>query len=155
MKTCSKCKTIQPLNEFHKSCSHKDGVNPQCRTCFNKKRRDTNREDKKDLERAKKWYTSNKEKVRSKQIERKYGITYENYLLLIEDQNNKCAICCKIMNGKREPAIDHCHDTGQVRQLLCSNCNAAIGLLQDDPIIIEKAAQYVSRHRKNNLKVVS
>jgi len=146
MKICSKCKVEQPLTEYHKSSIHKGGHNPQCRTCFNKTRRE-NRDPVKAAAHAKDWYARNKYRVREKQIRVKYGLTMEQYSLMVEDQQNKCKICEKDMNGVREPAIDHCHITGSVRDLLCANCNAALGLLQDDPEIIQNAARYVEYHR--------
>jgi hypothetical protein len=149
MKICSKCKVERPLTEYHKSSIHKGGHNPQCRTCFNKTRRE-NRDPVKAAAHAKAWYARNKHRVREKQIRVKYGLTMEQYSNMVTGQQNKCKICEKEMTGPKEPAIDHCHITGSVRDLLCANCNAALGLLQDDPDIIQNAARYVEYH--NTLK---
>ena len=149
MKTCSKCNVDQPLSEYHKSSVHKGGHNPQCRTCYNQARK-KNYDPEKDRARAKAWYKRNRQKVREKQMLYKYGLTTEQYSKMVADQQNKCKICEKKMTGVREPAIDHCHVSGNVRDLLCANCNAAIGLLQDDPEIIKNAARYVEYH--NTLK---
>ena len=154
MKICSKCRTEQPLTEFHKSSSHKDGLNAQCRTCFNATRRKNLNRDV-DRARAREWYHKNKQKVREKQMFSKYGLTVEQYNSKLNQQSNQCKICEKIMDGLREPAIDHCHNTGNVRDLLCANCNAALGLLQDDPKIMLKAAEYVTYHRSLKADKVS
>jgi len=157
MKTCSKCKEQYSIEEFHKSSKHKGGRSPQCKYCYNEHRKKSysNPENKKKiLQRSSNWYEKNKLNVRKQQVENKYGIDYEKFLLLVEEQNNECAICSKIMSGKREPAIDHDHETGEVRELLCSNCNAAIGLLQDNFKVVEKAAEYLRKHKRKNLKLV-
>lgn len=73
----------------------------------------------------------------------KYGITSPELLSMLEDQNNCCAICG--IQFARTPAIDHCHNTGKVRGLLCGNCNAGIGMLGDDPEILSKAIAYLQR----------
>lgn len=70
----------------------------------------------------------------------RYGLSYEDYEELLVKQDGKCAICNRI----RKLHVDHCHDTGRVRGLLCNNCNCGIGNLQDDPKIIKKALEYLS-----------
>lgn len=64
-------------------------------------------------------------------------------------QGGVCAICRQPERTERNRllTIDHDHETGQVRALLCSQCNRAIGLLQDDPAVIRAAADYVQAHR--------
>ena len=78
---------------------------------------------------------------------REYGITPEEYNQMYEQQNRECFICgsthSKRSSKERPLLIDHCHTTGKVRGLLCHPCNAAIGLLQDDPTRFDKAAQYL------------
>jgi len=77
---------------------------------------------------------------------RSYGLTREQYDQLMSDQDGKCAICGNTSSGHSKYdrlCIDHCHETAQVRGLLCHLCNAAIGMLQDDPELIEKAADYL------------
>lgn len=62
-----------------------------------------------------------------------------------------CDICGTATPGGRfgNWHIDHDHDTGQVRGILCAPCNAAIGLLRDDPAVIQSALSYVHRHKRN------
>ncbi len=72
---------------------------------------------------------------------RKYGLTCEQYDQLMSDQNGKCVICGNTSSGHtkyKRLCVDHCHETAQVRGLLYHLCNAAIGMLQDDPELIEK-----------------
>lgn len=68
----------------------------------------------------------------------------------IEAHNGLCDICGNPPDGKwGELAIDHCHNGGGFRGLLCSSCNMALGLFKDDPSILRKAAEYVEKHQEN------
>jgi hypothetical protein len=80
----------------------------------------------------------------------KYGITMQEYRRLWLKQKGVCAICELPERTERNHllTIDHDHVTDHVRGLLCSQCNRAIGMLQDDPKVIEAAAAYVRRHRQ-------
>ena len=67
---------------------------------------------------------------------------------MYEQQNGVCAICgkpeTKVQYGKIQPlTVDHNHETGKVRGLLCFNCNIAIGKLKDDIVLLEKAIDYL------------
>ena len=74
---------------------------------------------------------------------REYGLTEEEYNNMVLSQNNLCAICNNPSNNKAL-AIDHNHKTGEVRGLLCQNCNLAIGLFKENIIIFNKAIEYLS-----------
>lgn len=80
----------------------------------------------------------------------KYGISVERYNEMLEDQNHQCAICLNIF--KDIPNIDHCHDTGEVRGLLCRACNTGIGFLKDDIESLSRAIEYLTRARWDNRK---
>jgi hypothetical protein len=85
-------------------------------------------------------------------IKSAYGLTEAEYDQLVKRHRNRCAICKSGTPGARgEWRIDHDHVTGQVRGLLCNNCNSGIGMLQDDPEIIATAARYVAEHRQMEL----
>jgi hypothetical protein len=85
-----------------------------------------------------------KEKSRNQQYFRDYGITVEQYVSIVQKQGGGCAICgaTKSHNGNRL-AVDHCHDTGMVRGVLCDHCNRAIGLLGDTSEKIKSAFLYL------------
>lgn len=77
-------------------------------------------------------------------LKNRYGITEADYDLIFKKQNGCCAICgVDYTNSSRNLDVDHCHETKIVRGLLCNNCNRGIGHLQDDPIIINKALDYL------------
>jgi hypothetical protein len=79
----------------------------------------------------------------------KYSLTIARYREMWDAQGGTCEICKRPESSERNEllSVDHDHGTGQVRALLCSHCNRAIGLLGDDPKIIRAAALYVESHR--------
>jgi hypothetical protein len=81
------------------------------------------------------------------QRERTLGVTEEQYRKFASQQNHRCGICRSRLRSKRYErfAVDHCHDTGKLRGLLCNNCNTAIGLLKHDPARILRAVEWVER----------
>ena len=82
---------------------------------------------------------------RENNLEKKYGLSLEEYDNLLERQEGKCAICGTTEN--RGPGfrlvVDHNHDTGKVRGLLCNGCNTGIGNLYDNPKVVLKAYEYL------------
>lgn len=74
----------------------------------------------------------------------KYGLTIEDYERLVEAQGGVCAICGKPAPREQRLVVDHCHLSGQVRGLLCSPCNRAIGQLGDTHEGVMRAANYLS-----------
>lgn len=79
----------------------------------------------------------------------RYGISPADYQKMYDEQRGMCAICdrCFAKSGSRRVRlhVDHCHITERVRGLLCHRCNFAIGLLDDDPARLERAARYLRR----------
>ena len=87
-------------------------------------------------------------KMRDAQLRRNYSITLGDYNELFQQQGGVCAICRekethKNQYGVMQLSVDHCHETGKIRGLLCNNCNRGIGLLGDDPLRLVKAAGYL------------
>lgn len=94
------------------------------------------------------WRAQNKERDveaqrarNRKHVLAQYGLSPADYADLLESQHGTCAIC----KGKPEGNlhIDHCHETGRVRGLLCGSCNRAIGLLREDQALLAAAAEYL------------
>lgn len=77
------------------------------------------------------------------ELKRLYGIDIENYLKILENQNGVCAICKKECKTKSRLSVDHNHETGMVRGLLCNRCNRAIGMFEDNPEILRSAIRYL------------
>jgi hypothetical protein len=74
-----------------------------------------------------------------------YGITIDDYNEMFAEQNGCCAICSGHQSEfKKSLAVDHCHETGIVRGLLCDHCNLALGKFKDDLNLVKSAARYLS-----------
>lgn len=74
---------------------------------------------------------------------RKYGISPEVYDALNIAQNGLCKVCSRPQKSGRRLAVDHSHSTGKFRGLLCNHCNVALGLLNEDPAIMQALIKYV------------
>jgi len=86
-----------------------------------------------------------KESIRDYRLRTTFGITAKEYDEQLELQMGGCAICrATIGDGAgRRLAVDHCHETGRIRGILCGSCNLGLGKFQDDPIILGRAIQYL------------
>ncbi|EEH7943830.1 hypothetical protein G3O90_004542 [Salmonella enterica] len=96
------------------------------------------------------WYCTTKdaEKARDLHLRTTYGLDSEGYHKLSEKQNHVCAICgnaeTATYRGKvKKLAVDHCHQKGAIRGLLCADCNRGIGLFKDNPELLFSAAAYL------------
>ena len=77
---------------------------------------------------------------------KQYGITQEDFDRMLAEQEAVCALCGgPPTRGHKRLCVDHSHETGRVRGLLCHSCNLGIGKLNDDPTLLRKAADYVER----------
>jgi hypothetical protein len=83
---------------------------------------------------------------------RQYGLTTADYDRMLAAQDGRCAVCrSPAPLGRGRWHIDHDHVTGQIRGLLCNNCNMGIGYFGDDPEVVAAAASYLARHRQLEL----
>lgn len=120
IKICYACKQRKPrtLKYFHNvGKSRRDGLSGYCKDCIRKK-----------------WKM------------RLYNISPEEYRQLYEKYNSCCAICGrneKILKGSLH--IDHNHKNNKIRGLLCYDCNRALGLFKDNPLILMKAIKYIQK----------
>jgi len=134
LKHCNKCGVDKPATEefFYRGGQRKCLSSP-CITCVRAK--------------AKIYWKERYNQPEYKELRRKwslscrYGITLEEYDHLAKEQAFKCAICLK----DRPLFVDHAHETGKVRQLLCRDCNSAIGLLCEDKEILARAIAYLGK----------
>lgn len=135
--TCKDCNTeLDSLNSVYK----KGYRLHSCQDCVNKKAREK-RANPND-------YTQTAEfklKRKAWNLSRR-GSTLEQYNELFALQLGGCAICKKTFNNNVH--TDHNHETNEVRGLLCSNCNIALGLLKEDEDIIWNMLEYLKRHDK-------
>ena len=129
MKQCTACGDLKPEDEFYffKARNWRDSNCKKCRLAAN---RDYARE-------------YHKKHARRILLKKMYGMSLEDYDKLLKQQDGVCAICLQDEpNGPLR--VDHDHETGQVRGLLCHKCNAALGLLNDSPEIIAQALEYLN-----------
>jgi hypothetical protein len=91
-----------------------------------------------------KWDKDNPDKRRDAYYRRTYGITLDEYNNLHLNQSGKCKLCKDVeVLPKSRLGVDHCHDTGRIRGLLCDLCNTALGRLGDSVESIERVLAYV------------
>lgn len=137
-KRCPRCKNEYPRESFGKR--PKSGYSPAyCRPCTN----EISNERFTIMRKDPKWREHMAWLNRRTVLRIKYGITVEEYDRLAALQGGVCKIC------KRPPTrkyldVDHCHDSNQIRGLLCSAFNTSIGLMREDPALFHAAAEYVS-----------
>jgi hypothetical protein len=97
---------------------------------------------------------NNKRKAhrRGYMIQRRYGLSMESYMKILEEQNNGCAICGRMppqtKSGRCGLQVDHNHSTNKVRGLLCARCNSLVGHLErpNGIEIIKLAGEYIENH---------
>ena len=139
---CKDCKKVKPYSEFPYNKSYKDNIRPYCIPCRRIR-------ENMSYHKNKHKHPYDYEKDKDTKLKRAYGISYQKYLEMLDAQDGKCAICGTTDTGKRKAfAVDHCHTCGEVRGLLCSNCNTAIGSLREDLEIMQRAMDYVKFHQE-------
>jgi hypothetical protein len=128
-KVCSRCKQTRPLSDFARSKAHSQGRFAYCKPCFTEYSRSH---------------------VKAISWRKHYGISQDEYWRLYEAQGGVCAICgqpeTRIHKGT--PAhmqVDHDHETGAIRGLLCGSCNTALGRFRDNPGLLQRALDYLRR----------
>jgi hypothetical protein len=129
MKNCIKCGQNKAVSEYyvHKT---KDGFQGTCKECVKVKSR--------------LWRANNKDKKYYQEVNRRYGINQEDYFKKLELQQHKCPICNEKLVER--PHVDHCHDTGKVRDLLCRCCNLLLGYSKDNEKTLQNAINYLKKH---------
>lgn len=145
-KTCARCKEHLPHENFCRNKQQKDGYDVYCRSCRGKMMATPEH---RATQRA--WHHKNKIQVSHKLMEKKYGMSWEDYTKLYEAQGGRCKICGTDKGGLPKKldshierfAIDHDHHTGEVRGLLCNRCNRAIGMFEDNPELLNNAVKYL------------
>ena len=150
MKICSICNIEKSTDLFYKKPNSK--FHTYCIACCTVKHKlhyTANRE--KYLHRARS-VDKNKRRFSSLKCRLKadFNLSYEEFISLLEKQNNLCAVCKKPESTieprtqkTRHLSVDHCHKTGKIRGLLCNNCNRALGFLRDSTITIENLLIYL------------
>jgi len=126
-KFCPRCKVLLPRSDFYVETRRKDGVSPYCKKCKNKI--------------STEWAKKNGYDHRSNQIKSVYGVDRDTINKMIENQNNKCGICSCVLDKSFH--IDHDHETGKIRGILCRYCNMGLGFFRDSIDNLKSAITYL------------
>lgn len=150
-KQCYKCKRVLPNKFFYRSRRNKSGLSTYCIECIKEKNKTQLKNKNKNY---KKWYAKRggKDWVRDYNLQQKYGITLEQYKLLLKQQDNRCAICGKHqIDEKRFFSVDHNHKTGKIRGIICNFCNnRLLRYLMDNRIRAKGLISYLSKAIKDD-----
>lgn len=155
MKSCSKCQNSFPATRefFYARGGRPDVLASQCKKChrettYRNRKAPAAREKFRDY--VKKWREENPDKIRAqhhRQKIKRYGLTLNEYKALLETCSGKCWICGDRPEDPRNFHIDHNHETNEVRGLLCIGCNVGLGAFRDDPSLLSRAIDYLSRSK--------
>jgi hypothetical protein len=146
----------------------RDGHRSECKDCFGqlaagryqslpgfreraisrtKRWREENPEKYAELQRRTKASPTYKRSLRNSHLKRKYRITLADYEAMLAAQGRGCAICGAPEPDGQSLHVDHCHDTGAVRGVLCFTCNAGLGMFDHDADRLARAASYLQSAR--------
>ena len=96
-------------------------------------------------DKSKQWRIDNPTKWKNQVLMYTYGISYADWLLMWENQDSKCAICGELFVSPSDAHVDHDHETGQIRGLLCKKCNLGLGWFNDNIESLEKAVKFLNK----------
>lgn len=164
MKTCRDCQATLPLEAFYKKGGQRDGRSSYCKPCHVARNQAAERRwaeknpeaySARRAEQARRWREKNgaspkrwARSGRDSYLMRTYGISLADYDAMLAAQGGGCAICGRTDSGSAQSAplrVDHCHESGAVRGLLCDPCNNGIGRLGDTAEALERALNYLRR----------
>ena len=160
-KKCSKCGEVKPLESYHNSICTKDGRYAMCKPCVLAKNNAWRNANKGKVAECKRQYMMrNRDAIREHRkaymaahkveaaeyrrrwnLAKRYGITLEQYADIWNRQGGLCGVCRKT---HRKMVVDHDHDTGKVRGILCHPCNVCLGGLGDNLDGVMRVVRYLS-----------
>jgi hypothetical protein len=165
MKRCKHCGEFKPLDAFYGEKGGRDGKRPECKSCTSARRKKWYQENReREIARVKVWQQANPERLkawreknrdrrneqmREIHLRNKFGLTPEEYDRILEAQDGVCALCESPPTPGISLHVDHDHDPGEIRGLLCVRCNNALGLFREDPDLLKRAARYVTADAKH------
>ncbi len=146
-KCCTKCGKEYPvtLEYFYKSTKGKNGFTSWCRICYKEAAkifREKHPELYKKYRETYKTTPKSRKTKKNYELRRRFNITLEQYDKMFEEQNGVCAVCGLPEITKRL-AVDHNHDTGEIRGLLCDRCNFTLGLVSENVDTLQNAINYL------------
>jgi len=160
MKRCKKCGEVKPSTEYYAAKGTRDGLRGDCKACFATRAKlwyQANREH--VIERVQSWQRANPERLsatrkktrelrrdidRDAYLRRKFGLGSPEYEAMLADQGGRCRICGRLPRNGSSLHVDHDHETGEVRGLLCFRCNGGLGQFSEDTERLALAAGYLA-----------
>ena len=145
--TCTQCQVTKPEGDYQPAMLKRKGK--WCRDCCNKRHAAWHQANAKTInaKHRERYHTKTKEQVITNQrryiLKKHFNLTPEEYASMLEEQGGICRICGNPPTDKKALCVDHNHDTGAVRGLLCSTCNTGLGQFQDSPDMLQKAREYL------------
>ena len=164
MKKCKKCGAEKPLDDFYRAAGMRDGHRNECKVCDLAAKHERYMADPaKAMARVKRWQQANPDRVsatqrarrarpeikradRARHLRNKYGVTIEQYDDLLASQGGGCAICGREPRPDISLHLDHDHESGQLRGILCFRCNNALGDFDDDMSLLRAAVRYIESY---------
>ncbi|HYD09164.1 MAG TPA: endonuclease VII domain-containing protein [Acidimicrobiales bacterium] len=163
-KRCRDCGEVKPVEDFYRHEGCRDGFRPECKACNLAEKARKHRENPEPARvRTRTWQEDNPDRYRENQrtfresggkkrsdrrsyLKRKYGISLEDYDAMLEAQDGRCAICGRLPRDDISLHVDHHHDSGRLRGLLCFPCNVTVGLIREDRDRLRSIADYLASH---------
>jgi hypothetical protein len=161
MKVCSICGETKPLEDFYRANGTRDGHRGECKSCNRAAKRERYAADpEKYVAMVRRWQQANaqrmrdyrrqrnaqpevKRKARNAYFLRTYGVSAEDVDEMLDAQNGRCAICGAKPSRLASMHIDHDHEHGHLRGMLCLSCNQGLGQFRDDPALLLRAIVYL------------
>lgn len=160
-KSCRICGVSKSLDSFHRARDMRDGHRNECKECFREiSRRRYQQDPAKAIAQVKRWQQENSERLnayrrnrrqlpevkrreRDGYFRRTYGIAADEFDDLLARQGERCGICGRRPEREASIHVDHDHETGAIRGLLCITCNQGLGLFGERPELLLRAAVYL------------
>ena len=158
-KRCKSCGAEKPLEGFYRNPLGRQGRRPEWKECTNARRKVwyvRNRE--REIARVGKWQRENPDKLATQRrktadararkyrqwhLQKQFGLSLDDYALLLSQQGGRCATCRAVPADGTSLHVDHDHETGRVRGLLCMRCNNALGLMRESADVLNGAIEYL------------
>ena len=136
---CKKCGIAKEKKEFGKDAAKAKGITEWCKVCKSAYRT-KNRKDNPEA-----W----KKRDLKSDLKKLYGMSVETYEFMRLRQNGRCACCGEHESKfKRRLNVDHCHQSGEIRSLLCQKCNPGLGYFDDSVKKLQMAITYLKKFKK-------
>ena len=172
MRICNGCGINKSVSEYYADRTKAYGIRPECKKCLGHKLsvaywKDNGRRVKKsnqaknkrindvewaknEREKRREWYRRNPDKGKEGNLKAVWGISLDQFNELKNNQGGKCAICMEIPKSDKHFHVDHNHITGEIRGLLCSNCNVGFGNFKENEQILRNAINYINNYPQSN-----